>query len=448
MQEYEVNGDATFTFTGAESGQVLSLLLDQQEAGNLTWPTSVRWTNGDTPKFGLDVKPDGEFVTGRGFNGFVYALALQPNGKILVGGNFSDYNGVGISYITRLNVDGSLDTGFVTGGGFNGIVYALALQPDGKILVGGNFSDYNGVGISCIARLNADGTLDTGFVTGSGFNSAVSSLALQSDGKILVGGYFNDYNGVVIGDAIARLNADGTLDTGFLTGSGFSGFKGVGIVYALALQSDGKILVGGSFNDYNGTPIGDAIARLNADGTLDTGFVTGSGFSGLKGVGDVNALALQSDGKILVGGNFFDYNGVGISYIARLNADGTLDTGFVTGSGFGSIVNALALQSDGKILVGGYFNDYNGVSIGRIARLNADGTLDTGFLTGSGFSGYLNVLALQPDGKILVGGNFSDYDGVGIGDDIARLFIFRGYKVVDFYYNGNVFIGSSPLNQS
>jgi len=385
MQEYEVNGDSTFTFTGAESGQVLSLLLDQQEAGNLTWPTSVRWTNGDTPKFGLEVKLDGEFVTGSGFNGTVLSLALQSDGKILVGGNFSDYDGVGISRIARLNADGSLDTGFVTGSGFNGTVLSLALQSDGKILVGGIFSDYNGVGISRIARLNADGTLDTGFVTGSGFNSDVLSLALQSDGKILVGGSFNVYDGVGIGDDIARLNADGTLDTGFVTGSGFNSA--------------------------------------------------------------VSSLALQSDGKILVGGSFNDYDGVDIRNIARLNADGTLDTGFLTSSGFNASVRSLALQSDGKILAGGEFTNYDKVSISRFARLNADGTLDTGFVTGRGFIGFVYALALQPNGKILVGGNFSEYDDVGI-IRIARLFIFRGYKVVDFYYNGNVFIGSSPLNQS
>jgi uncharacterized delta-60 repeat protein len=267
MQEYEVNGDATFTFTGAEAGQVLSLLLDQQEAANLTWPTSVRWTNGDTPKFGLEVKPDGGFVTGSGFGGTVNALALQSDGKILVGGNFSDYDGVSIGRIARLNADGTLDAGFVTGSGFGGAVNALALQSDGKILVGGNFSDYDGVSIGdAIARLNADGTLDTGFVTGSGFNNGVLSFALQSDGKILVGGGFNMYDGTPIGDAIARLNADGTLDTGFVTGSGFIGLKGVGAVYALSPQPNGKILVGGSFNDYDGVVIRN-IARLNADGT-------------------------------------------------------------------------------------------------------------------------------------------------------------------------------------
>ena len=119
----------------------------------------------------------------------------------------------------------------------------------------------------------------------------------------------------------------------------------------------------------------------------------------------------------------------------------------MTGSGFNGNVRSLALQSDGKILAGGEFTSYDKVSISRFARLNADGTLDTGFVTGRGFIGFVYALALQPNGKILVGGNFSEYDGVGI-IRIARLFVFRGYKVVDFYYNGNVFIGSSPLNQS
>ena len=346
------------------------------------------------------------FNSGSGLDNSVESIALQPDGKVLIGGSFTSYNGTTRNRVARLNADGSLDTSFApTGSGLNNSVYSLALQPDGKVLVGGEFTSYNGTTRNRIARLNADGSLDTSFSpTGSGLDNSLRSVVVQPDGKVLVGGFFIKFNGTAR-NLIARLNADGSLDTSFApTGSGLND----AYLYSLALQPDGKVLVGGSFTSYNGTARSH-LARLNADGSLDTSFApAGSGLNN-----DVLTLALQPDGRVLAGGFLTNYNGTTRNYLARLNADGSLDTSFApTGSGLESLVRSLALQPDGKVLVGGYFTSYNGTPRNYIIRLNPNGSLDTNFTpTGSGLDNVVRFVALQPNGKVLIGGYFTSYNG-------------------------------------
>jgi len=365
---------------------------------------------------------------GSGFNSVVYALARQPDGKVLVGGNFSSYNGNAAApdRLLRLNADGSLDNTFNAGGsGFDGGVNALALQPDGKVLVGGLFTSYNGNAAAPdgVLRLNADGSLDPTFNPGgtgmgtSGGAGSVYALVVQPDGQVLVGGGFTTYNGSSAPGGVLRLNANGSLDPTFNPGGTGLGNNGV---RTLALQPDGKVLVGGFFSAYNGSPAPGGVLRLNADGSLDPAFNPGG-----AGVGNSNvfALALQPDGKVLMGGFFMSYNGNAAAPdgVLRLNADGSLDPGFnaggtgVASSLPGSIVYALALQPDGQVLVGGSnFSSYNGNAAApdRLLRLLADGSLDNSFNTnGSGTNNDVWALALQPDGKVLVGGSFVSYNG-------------------------------------
>jgi uncharacterized delta-60 repeat protein len=332
-----------------------------------------------------------------GANGDVSSLAVQPDGKILVGGYFTTLGGQMRNNIGRLNADGTLDTGFDPGaGGVDySFVYSLAVQADGKILVGGYFTTLGGQTRNYLARLNADGTLDGGFNPGA--DNTVSSLAVQADGKILVGGEFTMLGGQTR-NCLARLNADGTLDSGFNPGAD-------NIVSSLAVQGDGKILVGGQFTWLGGQPR-SGIARLNADGSLDNGFNPGADY-------EVSSLAVQADGKILAGGQFTWLGGETRNQIARLNADGTLDSGFNPGAGrsdgYSPYVSSLAVQTDRKILVGGYFTALGGQTRTNIARLNVDGTLDTGFNPGANYR--VLSLAVQPDGKILVGGVFNTLGG-------------------------------------
>src|SRR5437899_1708420 len=165
-------------------------------------------------------------------------------------------------------------------------------------------------------------------------------------------------------------------------------------VNSLAVQADGKILVGGRFTTLGGQSR-NYIGRLNADGTLDTSFNPGAGVVPYP---DVYSLAAQADGKILVGGVYATLGGQSRNNIGRLNADGTLDTSFNPGAN--NSVYSLAAQADGKILLGGLFTTLGGQSRNNIGRLNADGTLDTSFNPGTDH--YVNSLAVQADGKILV----------------------------------------------
>ncbi len=355
---------------------------------------------------------DFSFTTGTGADSLIQTCAIQPDGKIIIGGRFTSYNGTAINRIARLNADGTLDNSFNSlGTGANSYIETCAIQPDGKIIIGGWFTSYNGTAVNRITRLNTDGSLDNSFNSvGAGANDVVLTCTLQSDDKIIIGGYFTTYNGNAR-RGIARLNADGTLDTGFNPGTGASSD-----VNTCAMQSDGKIIIGGIFSTYNGTAR-NFIARVNADGTLDFSFDPGTGV----GNGSVETCAIQSDGKIIIGGTFSSYNGTTIIRIARLNSDGSLDTGFDPGTGPNSDIYTCRIQSDGKIIIGGYFNFYNGTIINRITRLNADGSIDTDFNpTGSGTEDVVYTCAIQNDGKIIIGGNFTSYNG-NIRKKIARI---------------------------
>ncbi|MDA3894000.1 MAG: T9SS type A sorting domain-containing protein [Salinivirgaceae bacterium] len=359
-------------------------------------------------RLNMDGTLDATFNVGFGANNDVYSIAVQSDEKIIIGGYFTSYNGTTRNPIARLNADGTLDATFDTGTGADKLVESIAIQSDGKIIIGGNFDSFNGTVTICLARLNADGTLDATFNPQTGANYSINTTAIQSDGGIIIGGAFTSYNGIVI-NRIARLNADGTLDATFITGTGADN-----IIYTTAIQSDGKIIIGGDFTSYNGTAR-NHIARLNADGTLDATFNPGFGANGI-----VYTTAIQSDGKIIIGGYFSSYNGTTMNGIARLNADGTLDTSFNQGSGANYPVKSIAIQSDGKIIIGGDFTSYNGTDINRIARLNTDGTLDSTFAPGTGASYIINTTTIQSDGKIIIGGQFTYFNGIA-RNYIARL---------------------------
>jgi uncharacterized delta-60 repeat protein len=218
------------------------------------------------------------------------------------------------------------------------------------------------------ARLNSDGSFDntyTSITTGAGM--IIYSTNVLSDDKIILGGSFTSIGGFSL-NRIVRLNSDGNVDTSFVIGTGFND-----IVFITEEQSDGKILVGGRFTSYSGTSQ-NRITRLNSNGTRDTSFSISTGFAGGIGTTDVLAIEIQSDGKILVGGNFATYQGQSYNNIIRLNSDGSIDSSFVVGTGFDAAVLSIKVQSDGKIIVVGDFTSYNGISVNKIIRLNSNGT--------------------------------------------------------------------------
>ncbi len=482
-------------------------------------------------RLNVDGTLDAEFSIGSGADNEVLTVVLQPDGKILIGGKFISIDGVPRSGIARLNTDGSVDTNFNPSSGITpgGNVQSVALQTDGKVLIGGSFTTFNGVSRNNLARINTDGSLDTTLVVGIGASSPIFAVALQADGKIIVGGGFSLYNNApalyivrlnndgsrdaafiegsncipaspcflltvsqitvmssgqiyvsnaarnnpqtgVWGNGLLRFNSNGSLDFSFSTptypynpsslpnkhavqadgsvitnqirsvptsstqpvrtpmirynvnggqdgnynplvgydvGSGFGSS-----VKDIVLQPDGKVIVGGNFNIANTTSRVN-IARFNADGTLDTAFTART-----DGVNPIYKMLRQPDGKIFLGGQFAQVNGVSRQYVARLNENGTLDTTFNVGQSADSYVYSAALQPDGKILIGGAFGNYNGVSRRGIARLNSDGSLDTTFNPGTGidsvggFNQGLAAIEVQTDGKIVIGGNFVSYNGI------------------------------------
>ena len=375
---------------------------------------------------------DVSFNPGTGANSTISAMAIQSDGKIVIAGNFITYNGTSRKNIARINSNGSLDTGFDPGTGAANAIYAIAIQSDGKIVIGGNFTTYNGTTRNRIARINTDGSLDTTFDPGTGANGTINAIAIQSDGKILIGGLFGTYNGTDR-SFIARINSDGSLDTTFDPGTGAGN-----LIYAIAIQSDGKILIGGLFSSYNGITR-NRIARINTDGSLDTAFApTGAGAT-------IYAMAIQSDGKILIGGSFTTYNGTTRNRIARINSDGSLDTAFDPGTGVDGyyfVIYAMAIQSDGKILIGGEFTTYNGTTRTRIARINTDGSLDTGFDPGIGADGYILAMAIQSDGKIVIAGIFLTYNGA-VRNSIARILNCTATTVSANSSSSSICIGAS-----
>lgn len=288
----------------------------------------------------------------------VGALALQPDGKILVGTVGTSTPTQALNQLFRFNADGTPDTSFNQN--VNNGVYAIALQTDGKIIIGGFFTSVGGQARSRLARLNTDGTLDNSFTASP--DSTVGALARQPDGKILVGGIFSQISGIPY-NRLARLNADGTLDASFSSPAVYGSGRGV---QSIAVQPDGKIIIGG-FASEDGSL--KAVARLNADGTPDTAF--NQNVEVVNGGAPSRAVVVQSNGKIVVGGSFYPNTS-----LVRLNADGTTDAKFnprpTTYPNPISAVSALLVQPDQKILVGGFFTKIGGALRNNFAQLLSD----------------------------------------------------------------------------
>lgn len=352
-----------------------------------------------SPLFGQSGTLDPSFNSGTSVNDVILAIAIQNDGKIIIGGNFTAYNGTAINRIARLNSDGTSDATFTPGTGADNIIRTIAIQSDGKIIIGGTFTNYNGSTLNNIARLNSNGTIDVTFTLGTGANSTVNTAVLQGDGKIIIGGDFTSYNGTSR-NRIARLNADGTLDATFDPGVGANA-----TVFSTAIQSDGKIVIGGSFSTYNSNTK-NFIARINSNGSFDASFA-GTGTNGT-----IRTIRIQSDGKIFMAGVFNTYDGVARISVARANSDGSLDISFEPGTGANSAVRTSAIQSDGKILIGGEFTSYNTTAINRIARLNSDGSIDATFNTGTGANNTVWSTVIQSDGKIIIGGMLTTYNSM------------------------------------
>ena len=366
-----------------------------------------------------------------GFNSSVQVVQIQDDtNQLIVAGNFTTYNGTPVGGIVRLNDDGTIDQTFNSNGsggqaaGFNGSVSNSDVEIDDGILVTGNFTQYDGIPVGHIVRLYPNGTLDTNFnqKIGTGFNNNTrgivqETVAGSNYGKIIVGGVFTTINGSPA-KFLARLNADGTPDASFNSAIGSIGFAGgSGGVQKIGFQSDGKIIVGGQFTTFNGHTV-NRIVRLTADGGWDSSFTTGTGSNG-----SVYTLNVLPNDQILVGGALNTFNGVSTGFMFKLNANGTLDTSFNSGgSGASGEVDAIFVQPNGKIIVEGTgMTKYNGTTVNYLTRLNTDGTLDSTFNDGTGFVGgtgngvHAANSIFRQNGNMVINGNFTSYNGTPVG---------------------------------
>ncbi|OGU06404.1 MAG: hypothetical protein A2075_07560 [Geobacteraceae bacterium GWC2_58_44] len=455
------------------AGVVLSLLV-QLLFLTMGLPHSAQAAWGDLdPSFGTGGEVVTDFVS---YN--ESSVAIQADRKIVVAG--TAYNGTNWDFaLARYNADGSLDPNFGTGGivmtdfayNDNAALVAdsassVAIQADGKIIAVGDV--FNGTNSDfALARYNADGSLDTSFGTDgrvttnfvSGYadpscvkevsqetdiassSDAARSLAIQADGKIVIAGSVSppSYCGYLVSTnydfALARYNTDGSLDTSFgIGGKVMTDFASSDDeAYSVVIQN-GKIIAAGYAS--NGSNRKDfALARYNADGSLDPSFGTGGKVTTdfASSYDYANSVAIQADGKIMVVGSAVNGINSWDFALARYNADGSLDSSFGTGgkvtTDFASsydYANSVAIQADGKIIAAGSAN--NGTNDFALARYNADGSLDPGFGTGGKVTtdfashyDYADSVAIQADGKIIVAGN--TFNGTNNNFALARYLV-------------------------
>jgi uncharacterized delta-60 repeat protein len=412
--------DGAFDTTTGADAWVRAIALATDGSGDVYIAGDFTGWKGTAARYVLrlnsDGSLDGAFATGMTFGNSVRSLAVPAGGDVYAGGTFVAIGIAAISRIVRLNSDGSVDAAFDVGSGANSTVEALCLATDGSgdLFMGGAFTSYKGTGIDRVARVNTtDGTVDAGLPSGSGFNAEVRAVALPPGGDVYAVGTFTNYNGTTANN-IVRLNSDGTIDAGFNTGIGFAGVGA--FAAAMAADGSGDVYVGGNFTSYHINPVQN-IVRINSDGTIDTVFDTATGFNSVvRAIAPVPAgINVATDGDVYVGGLFTGYKGTpGINRIVRLNSDGTIDAAFNVGTGFDADVYTLLVDATGKIYVGGNFQNYNGLTgINRIVRLNPDGTVDAAFDTGTGADFSVSAIALATDGTgdVFAGGNFSNYRG-------------------------------------
>ena len=369
---------------------------------------------------------------GTGFNTPPTDAALQPDGKVVIVGGFTSYNGVAVPGIVRLNTDGSIDSAFnsaVGTGATSAGIGVVALQTDGKIVIGGTFNTWNGTAAGRITRLNANGSLDTAFNSniGSGISGGVGSSAgaipfdfeIQPDGKIIVVGDFTQFQSSMQ-EFVLRLNSNGTSDTSF--NSNVASIVDL-YMFDVALQSTGHIVITGG-NVGAGGVTNAGIIRFSSTGILDGAFTTavGTGAAAVSG-GFTSTATVLSDNSIIVGGKFSQFGSSTADALAKLSANGTIDTTFgasltsgIAGNMSVSPYQSMSMilpQSDNSFLIGGCFLTMNGVSSPGVARITTAGQVDSSFGSklGTGFNGCIRDMLTMPDGTVLTIGDFTSLNG-------------------------------------
>lgn len=333
----------------------------------------------------------------------VYAIAVDGEGRILVGGSFVQVGGEERQNLVRLLPDGRLDPSFAPGSGTNRPVHAIALQEDGKILIGGSFTRYRGQTLRYLARLEEDGSIDRTFNYGIGPNHEIQSIALTGEGEILLGGGFFRFSGQPVLQ-LTRLDGEGRRQESFHQHHRQEGRETSPIHVILPIEEEALLVAGGPFSFLPDQREG--VVKLFANGQPDPGFrqLPGDEFR-------VRAMARQSTGQIIIGGSFSRLDSVARPRLARLGPYGDLDSNFARGQGTNHWVDALLVDEQDRILVGGRFTSLGNHWANRLLRLLPDGEPDPAFQFGQGADGDVFALAFDAEGGLLVGGAFRHIQG-------------------------------------
>lgn len=404
--------DTNFTLQTNVGGVVWHLQQIQQEfiyvAGNYTQISGI--SRRCFAKVNIEAGVVLDFNPGFGISstGNVTALARQADGKILIAGNFTSYHHRPVPRLFRLNVDGTIDTTFNIGINPNNNILKILVQTDGKIIVVGEFTNFNGVTTNRIVRLNPDGSRDPEFIIGTGANNAIRAAVLESNGSIIIAGNFTNYSGTPR-VRIARIFSNGAVDPDFNPAGGFNN-----TVNDIALFPDGRIAAGGTFQNFNGVAR-NRVAIVNPDGSLDINFDATVGANNT-----VQRIATQTDGKVLIAGSFINYDGIQRLRFARVNANGSLDQSFFPDASIpsGSAINAIQFLSDGTIMIAGSFASYNNFIANRIARINSNGSLAVQIF-GSGADNTIQEV-IPYEGGFILAGLLTSFNGINRGG-IARI---------------------------
>jgi hypothetical protein len=373
-----------------------------------------------------------------GFNGTVHTLIKNTDGDYIVGGSFTSYHGDTNCphYLCKIKADGSLDTTWNYGNmGFDGTVYSVIQNNDGDYLVGGDFTSFTDTSVhsnrTAFCKIKADGTFDTSWNTGVGFNvsSDVRTIVQLSTNHYIVGGFFASYNGdTSCPNQICKILSTGSLDTSWNYNVATRGFDGT--VLKIIKNPDDSLIVGGGFTTYTdgvNTPSNCSkyLCKILASGLLDTSWNYGVGLGFNTFVYDV---IRNSAGDYIVGGNFNSYNGNTNcpDALCKILANGNLDTSWNNGAtnGFNARVNSVIQNNDGDYIVGGNFSTYNGDSScpDRLCKINANGSLNTSwnYSPTAGFNSNVNIV-IKSGSNYVVGGVFSSYNGVDCTDYISEI---------------------------
>lgn len=381
-----INGNPAITYHDDSTG--LLMYVRSVDAQGVVWGTPISVLGQSTP---------------------VLAVALQPDGKAIVGGSFTKFDGFNRNRLIRLNTDGSVDTTF-NAFIMNGEVRTILVLPDGKILVGGTFttvrtdaSATTDTARSRLARFNTDGSLDASLTVNA--NGDVRVLVPQTDGKIMVGGSFTTVAGVGV-TRLARLNSNSTLDTSFTSPDIRNGEVRTIIPENTDADPDMEsYIIGGSFTDVRGTGNRNRLARINSNSSLAAFNPNANNV--------VFDMVLLSTGKLMVGGAFTGFTDSGGNFIARtrlarLNDDGTVDQTF--GQEVNGEVRKLQLEANDNVLVAGIFDQLGDFSRFRLGRVLGDGTVDATYAPEP--DNEVRSMATLADGKLLIGGIFNNAGGV------------------------------------